>query len=163
MADAFDDRPAGLASPTSGLWAPEPEYLNGRYYLYFTVTDVIDEHSPVRGCTHDSAIGVATADSPAGPWIAQSPPVVAPRQAGPGCDFHWTFDPKVVVDGKQKYLYYGSYGGGIWVQRLRADGLAAEPGARRVGANGRYEAAEVVRTRAGGTCSPQAPTAATGR
>jgi arabinan endo-1,5-alpha-L-arabinosidase len=144
VADAFSDRPPGLASPDSGMWAPEPEYLNGRYYLYFTVTDVVDEHSPVRGCTHDSAIGVATADSPAGPWTAQSKPVVGPRQAGPGCNFHWTFDPKVVSDGAQKYIYYGSYGGGIWVQRLRADGMAAEGDARRVGANGRYEGAEVI-------------------
>lgn len=145
VADAFAERPPGLAAPDSGLWAPEPEYLNGRYYLYFTVTDVVDEHSPVRGCTHDSAIGVATADSPAGPWTAQSQPVVAPRQAGPGCDFRWTFDPKVVSDGGQNYIYYGSYGGGIWVRHLSADGLHAEDGARRVGADGRYEGAEVIR------------------
>src|SRR5207237_1420474 len=58
VADAFSDRPAGLADPTSGLWAPEPEYLNGRYYLYFTVTDVVDAHSPEPGCGKDSAIGV---------------------------------------------------------------------------------------------------------
>jgi arabinan endo-1,5-alpha-L-arabinosidase len=145
VADAFNDRPAGLASPTSGLWAPEPEYLNGRYYLYFTVVDVTDEHSPVKGCEHDSAIGVATADNPAGPWTAQAQPVLGPRQAGPGCDFHWTFDPKVIADGSRKYLYYGSYGGGVWVQPLSSDGFHAESGARRVGANGRYEGAEVVK------------------
>jgi arabinan endo-1,5-alpha-L-arabinosidase len=145
VADAFSDRPAGLAAPTSGLWAPEPEYLNGRYYLYFTVTDVVDAHSPEPGCEHDSAIGVATADSPAGPWRASSTPVVMPRRAGPGCNFHWTFDPKVIEDEGRKYLYYGSYGGGIYVQRLRADGLRSEGTPRQVGANGRYEGAEVKR------------------
>jgi arabinan endo-1,5-alpha-L-arabinosidase len=92
VADAFSDRPAGLAAPTSGLWAPEPEYLNGRYYLYFTVTDVVDEHSPEKGCGNDSAIGVATAESPAGPWRASATPVVKPRRAGPGCNFDWSFD-----------------------------------------------------------------------
>jgi arabinan endo-1,5-alpha-L-arabinosidase len=145
VADAFHDRPAGLAAPTSGLWAPEPEYLNGRYYLYFTVTDVVDAHSPEPGCGNDSAIGVATADSPAGPWRASTTPVVLPRRAGPGCNFHWTFDPKVIEDDGRKVLYYGSYGGGIYVQRLSDDGLHAEGKATLVGAPGRYEGAEVKR------------------
>lgn len=143
VADAFSDRPAGLAAPTSGLWAPEPEYLNGRYYLYFTVTDVVDEHSPEKGCGNDSAIGVATADSPTGPWRASTTPVVMPRRAEAGCNFHWTFDPKVIEADGRKYLYYGSYGGGIFVTRLSDDGLRAEGQATMVGAPGRYEGAEV--------------------
>jgi arabinan endo-1,5-alpha-L-arabinosidase len=145
VGDAFSDRPAGLAAPTSGLWAPEPEYLAGRYYLYFTVTDVADTHSPQAHCDKDSAIGVAVADNPAGPWQAAPTPVVAPRRAGPGCDFQWTFDPKVVEDGGRKWIYYGSYGGGVFVQPLRPDGLAAEGEPRRVGAAWRYEGAEVVK------------------
>ena len=47
--DAFDTRPLGVAGPTSGLWAPELVYQNGSYYLYFTVTDVADAHSPAFG------------------------------------------------------------------------------------------------------------------
>ncbi|MFL6636763.1 MAG: family 43 glycosylhydrolase [Massilia sp.] len=145
VGDAFADRPAGLAAPTSGLWAPEPEFLNGHYYLYFTVTDVVDAHSPEAGCDKDSAIGVAIAESPAGPWVPASAPVVPPRRAGSGCDFQWTFDPKVVEDGGRKWIYYGSYGGGVYVQPLRPDGLRAEGSPRKVGAAWRYEGAEVVR------------------
>jgi len=145
VADAFTDRPQGLADTTSGLWAPEPVYMNGRYYLYFTVTDVPDEQSPQPGCGTDSAIGVATAASPAGPWRASRAPVVGPQRAGPGCAFHWVYDPKVVVDGDRKYLYYGSYGGGIWVRRLDDDGMAVHGDAIRVGADGRYEGTDVVR------------------
>jgi arabinan endo-1,5-alpha-L-arabinosidase len=145
VADAFTDRPQGLAAPTSGLWAPEPVFMNGRYYLYFTVTDVADAHSPEPGCGTDSAIGVATAASPAGPWRASGAPVVAPQRAGPGCAFHWVYDPKVVVDGERKYLYYGSYGGGIWVRKLDDDGMAVHGDAVRVGADGRYEGTDVVK------------------
>lgn len=143
VADAFSERPAGLAAPSSFLWAPEPEYFNGRYYLYFTVTDVVDAHSPDPGCGNDSAIGVATADAPAGPWRASTTPVVVPRRIGPGCKFHWTFDPKVIESDGRKYIYYGSYGGGIWVQPLSADGLHVEDKPTLVGAPGRYEGAEV--------------------
>jgi arabinan endo-1,5-alpha-L-arabinosidase len=145
VGDAFAGRPAGLAAPASGLWAPEPEFLNGHYYLYFTVTDVADAHSPQAGCAKDSAIGVAVADNPAGPWVPAAAPVVPPRRAGPGCDFLWTFDPKVVEDGGRKWIYYGSYGGGVFVQPLRRNGFAAEGAPRKVGAAGRYEGAEVVR------------------
>jgi len=145
VADAFSEPPAGLATPTSFLWAPEPEYFNGRYYLYFTVKDVVDAHSQDNGCADDSAIGVATADAPTGPWRASTTPVVGPFRIGTDCKYRTTYDPKVIEDGGRKYLYYGSYHGGIWVQRLSDDGLRAVGGAKLVGATGRYEGAEVKR------------------
>lgn len=145
VGDAFDARPA-TAGKEAGLWAPEPVYFNGQYYLYFTITDVADALSPEPGCKNDSAIGVATSASPAGPWKASPDLVVAPRRAAKGCEFHWTFDPEVVVTGEgDKFLYYGSYGGGIFVQRLTEDGMGTAGEPVRVGAAGRYEGAEVVR------------------
>ncbi|TWI41844.1 arabinan endo-1,5-alpha-L-arabinosidase [Pseudoduganella flava] len=148
VADAFADRPPP-AAPKAGLWAPEPHYHDGRYWLYYTITDVVDVASPEPGCDNDSAIGVAVADSPAGPWRASPKPVVPPRRvdgATSGCKFDWTFDPDVVTDTDgTRYLYYGSYGGGIFVQRLAADGLSVEGEPRQVGTSWRYEGAEVVR------------------
>jgi len=144
--DSFEQRPAGLAGPKAGLWAPEPVYQNGNYYLYFTVTDVADRHSPEQGCESDSGIAVATSASPAGPWTPAPRLVVPPRRAGAGCNFHWTFDPDVVEDAQgDRFLYYGSYGGGIHVQRLSKDGLQVEGNPVRIGAANRYEGAEVVR------------------
>ncbi|WP_338762478.1 family 43 glycosylhydrolase [Massilia sp. METH4] len=143
--DSFADRPPPAASK-SWLWAPEPQYHAGRYWLYYTITDTDDAHSPEPGCGNDSSIGVASSVSPTGPWQASGKPVVPPRRAGPGCDFQWTFDPDVVVDDTgARWLYYGSYGGGVFVQRLSADGLAVEGEPRKVGASGQYEGAEVVR------------------
>lgn len=145
VGDAYPALPA-LAAPGAGLWAPEPQYFNGRYYLYFAVTDVVDGASPQPGCAKDSAIAVATSASPAGPWETAARPVVAPRRAGPGCEFHWTIDPRAVeTEDGRKYLYYGSYGGGMFVQRLTHDGMAVQGEPVRVGASGRYEGAEVVR------------------
>ena len=95
------NRPA-WATPTSGLWAPDIRYIAGRYVLYFTVTDT------TLNAGDDSAIGVATAPTPVGPWTISGVPVVAPRPAAGG-GFLWTFDPAGLtdVDGQQ-YLYYGS-------------------------------------------------------
>jgi len=144
--DSFDVRPTQLVGPKSGLWAPEPVYQNGSYYLYFTVTDTADAHSPETGCESDSAIAVATSASPSGPWNVAPALVVPPRRAGAGCTFHWTYDPDVVEDAQgDRFLYYGSYGGGIYVQRLARDGLTVEGNAVRIAASDRYEGAEVVR------------------
>jgi arabinan endo-1,5-alpha-L-arabinosidase len=144
--DAFEERPAGLAGPKAGLWAPEPVYQNGSYHLYFTITDAPDALSPEKGCESDSAIGVATSASPSGPWTPANELVVPPRRAGAGCNFHWTFDPDVVEDSQgDRFLYYGSYGGGIYVQRLARDGLKVEGSPVRIAADKRYEGAEVVR------------------
>lgn len=136
----FDDtnRPA-WATPTAGLWAPNVRYVAGRYVLYFTVTDTTLNEGD------DAAIGVATADSPAGPWTATDAPAVPPRPA-PGGGWLWTFDPAgfTDVDGT-RYLYFGSYFGGLWVTRMSADGLRPVGTATQVAIDNRYEGSYVVR------------------
>src|SRR5688572_30106193 len=106
MGDAFSARPGWVADDV-GLWAPEIQYFNGQYYLYYTApwTDL-----PGGG----SAIGVATSPGPLGPWTDSGGPVVEPH-ASPCCpgDRRWVFDPEIVHVGAVKYIFYGSYFGGI--------------------------------------------------
>lgn len=141
----FDDtnRPT-WATATSGLWAPDIRYIDGRYVMYFTVTDT------TLNPGDDSAIGVATSSSPVGPWTPSAAPVVAPRTR-PGTDpadrdFLWTFDPSgfTDVDGK-RYLYFGSYNGGVWVSRVSADGLTAVGKPKLVAIDNKFEGSYVVR------------------
>ncbi len=136
--DAFSaaNRPS-WATPTAGLWAPDIRYLDGRYLLYYTVTDTTAPGD-------DSAIGVATAPTPMGPWSDSGGPVIAPRPDGGG--FKWTFDPAMLTDTDGRHwLYYGSYYGGIQVVPLSADGLVAAGPAVQVAIDNRYEGAYVVR------------------
>ncbi len=138
------------AEPTAGFWAPEVVYSTTfhRYYLFFTVTDVKDAVSGEPGCNSDGAIGLATADSPTGPWTPTDAPVVAPRRAGDGCSFLWTFDPDVLGDvvADHSYLYYGSYSGGIQARplTLSATGAVAPEPATQITIPNRYEGADVV-------------------
>ncbi len=138
MGDAFASRPAWVAA-TAGLWAPEVDYFNGRYYLYYTASDT---SLPGGG----SAIGVATAPSPLGPWTDAGTPAVEPHEA-PCCpgSRRWVFDPDVFSWGGQLYIYYGSYFGGISARRLSADGLHSDPASQtQITIANRYEGAEVV-------------------
>jgi arabinan endo-1,5-alpha-L-arabinosidase len=137
--DAFGagHRPA-WATPTAGLWAPDIRYLAGRYVMYFTVTDTTLNEGD------DSAIGVATAPTPTGPWTDSGRPIVAPRPA-PGGGFLWTFDPAELTDAQgHRWLYYGSYFGGIFTVPITADGLSTAGAPTQVAIDNRYEGAYVL-------------------
>ena len=59
---------------------------------------------------------------------------------------HWTFDPaQLTTPDGTKYLYYGSYFGGIWVSQLSADGLTIVGTPTRVAIDNKFEGAYVVR------------------
>ncbi|WP_256463939.1 family 43 glycosylhydrolase [Georgenia sp. TF02-10] len=136
----FDEttRPA-WATPTSFFWAPDIRYVDGRYVLYYTVTDTAAEPGD------SSAIGAATAPTPAGPWTDTGGPVVAPRPDGGG-GYYWTFDPAMFLDDDgRRYLYFGSYHGGVWVTELDETGLRAVGEPTQVTTAERYEGTFVVK------------------
>lgn len=128
------------AASDAALWAPDVRYLGGRYVMYVAVTD-----TDVSSDTWDPAIGAATAPTPTGPWTYSGTPVVAPRPAAGG-GYQATIDPAELTgtDGRE-YLYWGSYGGGVWVTELSADGLHATGEPKRVAVNDRFEGSYVVR------------------
>lgn len=133
IGDAFKERPSWLA-PDSGTWAPDIEYFNGKYYLYYTAPD-----TKAGG----SAIGVATSASPAGPWVDSGGPVVEPGANGPD---RWVFDPDVVEANGQKYIYFGSYFGGVSARKLSADGLHSDAKSQKaITIPNRYEGTDIVK------------------
>ena len=135
--DAFDALPS-WAAPGSELWAPEIQFFNGKYQLYYTVVSTL---------AGGSAIGVATSDSPTGPWVHEDAPVVEPHPA-PCCagSQRWVYDPSIITDASgQRYIYYGSYFGGLSIRALSADGLLSDPASQlEVAIPNRYEAAYVI-------------------
>ncbi|MFZ5872245.1 MAG: family 43 glycosylhydrolase [Actinomycetota bacterium] len=139
--DAFSARPS-WAAPDAGLWAPEVVEHEGTWFLYYTVpATTIDGGG--------SAIGVATAPGPTGPWTHSDTPAVEPH-APPGGDPNarrWTFDAEVITaaDGT-RWLYYGSYFGGLSVRALSDDGLTTRPGTQtQIAVGNRYEGTQIVR------------------
>ncbi len=75
------------------LWAPDAAHANGRYYLYF----------PARDKAGIFRIGVATSDSPSGPFKAGPQPM----------DNAFSIDPTAYRDDDGTfYLYFGGISGG---------------------------------------------------
>lgn len=138
VGDALDARPDWVADDV-GLWAPEIVVEDGRYLLYYTASNT---DLPGGG----SAIGVATSTSPTGPWVDSGRSVVEP-QAAPCCpdSRRWVFDPEVVRAGGKRYIYFGSYFGGIAARELSADGLSSDPATQtQITIDNRYEGSQVM-------------------
>lgn len=88
---------------SANLYAPDAAYKNGRYYLYF--------------CLSDGTEGVAESDSPAGPFIN------AARVEGMD-----GIDPGVFVDDDgQAYIYWGQFDG-VRAARLNPDMRSIDAG-----------------------------------
>lgn len=140
VGDAIDGPPPWFTG-FAGLWAPDIQYISGRYYLYYTVVGTLRSG-------RDSAIGVATAPAPTGPWTDSGGPVVESQPApGGGGARRWVFDSAVVADDAgQRFIFYGSFVGGVSARRLSADGLHTDPATDvLIASANRYEAAVVVR------------------
>ena len=130
--DALAQRPSWVADD-AGLWAPEITYFDGRYHLYFAASWTKPE---------GSAIGVAVSDSPVTGFVDSGDPVVDPI-----CCWQWVFDPEVNVDEHgTRWIFFGSYFGGIRGRELTDDGTESLPATQvQITIDNRYEGAEVVR------------------
>ncbi|MDA3880817.1 MAG: glycoside hydrolase family 43 protein [Prolixibacteraceae bacterium] len=81
------------------LWAPDCAEKDGKYYFYFPAKDKNDIFR----------IGVATGDSPEGPFVPQPAPIIR----------SYSIDPAVFKDDDGKYyMYFGGLRGGQ-LQRYR--------------------------------------------
>lgn len=111
LPDAMPTKPA-WASATQNFWAPHVTERGGKYYMYYSA-----EPNERQGL----AIGVAVADSPAGPFKDTGAPLVK----GPGFE---NIDPFLLEDAGRLYLYWGSGFKPIKVQEMTPDGLHFLPG-----------------------------------
>jgi len=141
VGEALDGMPSWADPASTDVWAPDIQFFDGKYFLYYAVV--------VEGAAglETSAMGVATSDSPAGPWTqADAPAIEAHAPACCAGQKRWTIDSHVVTDETgQKYIYYGSYYGGLSVRALSEDGLVSDPTSQvELVLPDRYEAAYVV-------------------
>ena len=120
IGDAFPSVPSWIGVETN-LWAPAVRFFNGKFYLYYVAPETGAPGGP-------SEIGVATSDHAGGPWKDLGRPVVA-TEASPCCanTNRAVIDPDVVTDSAgQRYISFGSFFGGISIQKLSRDGFTAD-------------------------------------
>lgn len=114
---AFTDETRPTLEPRGGLWAPDINYVNGRYLLYYSMS--------VWGGEWTCGIGVATADKPEGPFTDQGKLFRSNE-----IDVQNSIDPFYMEEGGKKYLFWGSFRG-LYAIELSDDGLSLKPGAEK--------------------------------
>jgi arabinan endo-1,5-alpha-L-arabinosidase len=147
--DAFTTLPSWADTTTAGhlasMWAPDVHYAGGQWRMYYVVTETKGTNVAPAEEVNDNAIGMATAPTPLGPWTDSGGPVVGPRRVATD-NYLWTFDPEVVrdVDGTE-HIFYGSYYGGIFQQRLDTSGKHAIGPETRIAIDNKFEGTYITR------------------
>ena len=104
--------------PKGGLWAPDINYINGQYVLYYSMS--------VWGGEWTCGVGVAVADAPTGPFTDKGKLFRSNE-----IDVQNSIDPFYIEEGGKKYLFWGSFRG-IYAIELSDDGLSLKPDAEKV-------------------------------
>ena len=108
----------GTPGSSAMMWAPDINYIDGQYVLYFSIG--------VWGYGEKCGVGVATSDRPEGPFVDRGVVLMA-NEIG----VHNSIDQFYIRDNGKNYLIWGSFFG-IYMIQLTEDGLRIMPGAQKV-------------------------------
>lgn len=116
---AFTNETRPAFEPKGGIWAPDINYVDGRYVLYYSMS--------VWGGHWTCGIGAAVAGSPEGPFTDKGSLFIS-KEIG----VENSIDPFYVEDDKgRKFLSWGSFYG-IYAIELADDGLSVKKDAMKV-------------------------------
>jgi arabinan endo-1,5-alpha-L-arabinosidase len=130
---AFTDatRPMDFV-PNGAIWAPDINYVDGKYILYYSKSE--------WGKTWECGIGVAVSDRPNGGFHDAKKLFISSEMGLENC-----IDPFYIEDGDKKYLFFGSFHD-IYGIELTEDGLGIKEGATKFKiAGGLIEATMIVK------------------
>ena len=113
---AFTDNTRPHFVPNGSLWAPDINLIDGKYVLYYSMS--------TWGGEWTCGIGVATSDSPQGPFEDHGM-LFRSNEIG----VRNSIDPFYIEDGGKKYLFFGSFHG-IYAVELSDDGLSLKENTR---------------------------------
>ncbi len=102
----------GQDNTISTTWAPDVEYYNGKYYMYYSITKKFG--------SNESAIGRVEADNVLGPYTNN---VVLMDSVGESGNHPNCIDPELFYDKDGKlWMVYGSHFAGVYIKELYNEG-----------------------------------------
>ncbi|HOF22383.1 MAG TPA: family 43 glycosylhydrolase [Bacteroidales bacterium] len=114
---AFTSETRPSFEPRGGIWAPDINYIAGKYVLYYSMS--------VWGGEWTCGIGVAVSDSPEGPFTDRGKLFRSNE-----IDVQNSIDQYFFEENGKKYLFWGSFHG-IYAVELTDDGLAVREGTEK--------------------------------
>ena len=117
LGTAFTKETRPSFEPKGGIWAPDINYINGKYVMYYSMS--------VWGGEWTCGIGVAVADKPEGPFKDHGK-IFRSNEIG----VKNSIDQFYIEHQGKKYLFWGSFRG-IYAIELAEDGLSLKSGAEK--------------------------------
>lgn len=114
---AFTNETRPTFETRGGLWAPDINYINGKYVLCYSMS--------VWGGEWTCGIGVATADKPEGPFTDHGK-LFRSNEIG----VQNSIDQFYIEENGKKHLFWGSFRG-IYAVELSNNGLSLKPDAEK--------------------------------
>lgn len=114
VGDVFKDYIPNWGTQGAGVWAPTVIKIGDKWNYYYSFS---------TGGDPNPGIGVATSDTPYGPWKHYGK-LFNSNEIG----VTNSIDPFVLIDDGKVYMAFGSYGGLITIVELTADGLGLQGG-----------------------------------
>lgn len=114
---AFTNETRPDFEPNAGIWAPDINYINGKYVMYYSMS--------VWGGEWTCGIGVAVADKPEGPFTDKGK-MFRSNEIG----VQNSIDPFYIEENGKKYMFWGSFRG-IYAIELSDDGMTVKAGAEK--------------------------------
>lgn len=133
VGNAYEEKSKPAWEPEAGIWAPDINYIDGKYVMYYSMSK--------WGGGATCGIGVSVSDTPEGPFTD-----LGKLFRSNEIDVHNSIDPFYIEDNGQKYLFWGSWYG-IWGIELSEDGLSLKGGIAQAKATKRKVAAATNNTR----------------
>jgi arabinan endo-1,5-alpha-L-arabinosidase len=100
-------------------WAPDIKRYNGRYFLFYALSSF---------GSRNSAIGYATAATPAGPWTDHGSAVLRTTDS----NSYNAIDPELVIDANgDPWLAFGSFWDGLMIEKLDRSTMVPNAGTRQ--------------------------------
>jgi arabinan endo-1,5-alpha-L-arabinosidase len=114
---AFTDQTRPTFEAKGGLWAPDINYINGQYVLYYSMSE--------WGREWTAGVGAAIADKPEGPFMDVGK-LFRSNEIG----VQNSIDQFYIEEKGKKFLFWGSFRG-IYAIELSGDGLSVKLGAEK--------------------------------
>lgn len=115
---AFTDETRPQMVPDGNIWAPDIQKIGDKYVLYYSKSR--------WGGEWECGVGVATADSPEGPFTDHGKLFIS-NEIG----VQNSIDPIYVSDNGKHYIFWGSFRG-IYAIELSDDALSVKEGAKPI-------------------------------
>ena len=115
VSGAYEEDKKPSWEPDAGIWAPDINYIDGKYVMYYSLSK--------WGGGETCGIGVSVSDRPEGPFTDQGKLFRSNEINIQNC-----IDPFYIEDNGKKYLFWGSFHG-IYGTELTDDGLSLKKGA----------------------------------